>query len=433
MLRPYAVAAVLCASCSTPATDTATIPLNGRTFAMGSTTDCSDADGPACIGDRVPHKVRISSFALDDTEVTQRQYAACVHSGGCDSDGATFGAGDDTPVLVDDPALARKYCMARKTPMRLPTEAEFEFASRVASTGDETDYTWGSFSSPPSCERLPFAGCAEQRPRAVGTTPGDVSPSGIHDLAGSVPEWVEDDYSPYIGCADHLSYGELCWGKSGGCAATRCTTDGAICAHGCLAGPSTANPTGGDATAPVCGLPPDAALVIDPLVKGASPFGVIRGGGPTDNACAFAAFTRRHAAPKSFAAGFRCALSVDKLPRKPTLTYRFSVDGCPPNGRIRMLITLASGMPAAYSLDYFQIGASTPTSVTPMAGLVDDVPCEAVFVVYPPGTTDPITLKLNSVGSPTCLGASRMIALGAGDTPPAGTDSVPLASASDCL
>jgi hypothetical protein len=411
--------------------DTTTVTLNGGTFLMGSTKDCTDLDGTACAGDRVPHKVRVSAFAMDDTEVTQRQYAACVTAGMCAAAGANYGANDDTPVTVDDPELARKYCAARKTPMRLPTEAEFEFASRVLPDGTEVDFAWGDAS--PSCARVPYAGCAEQRPRVVGTTPGDASPSGVHDLAGNVPEWVEDNYSPYIGCADHLSYGELCWGKSNGCADMRCSSDGPLCAHGCLPQAASGNPTGGDAGAPVCGVPPDAALVIDPVARGGSPFGVIRGGGPTDSACAFAAFTRRHAAPKSFVAGFRCVLGGDKLPRRTQQTYRFAINGCPPNGRVRMVVDVGGGnTPAVYSLDYFATGASTPISVTAMSGLVEDLPCDAVFVLYPQ-QTDSITLKINTVGNPMCLGISRLISLALGDTPPNGIDSVPLASSMSCM
>ena len=38
----------------------------------------------------------------------------------------------------------------------------------------------------------------------MGTSPFDVTEAGIRDLAGSVPEWVEDNYDPFVGCFDRL-------------------------------------------------------------------------------------------------------------------------------------------------------------------------------------------------------------------------------------
>ncbi len=424
--RNLAFVAALALGCGGDAVDTSTIALQGGTFVMGATEACTDTAGAACLGDRTPHKVRVSPFALDDTEVTQRQYAACVRAGKCPSDGAQLAAEDDTPVLVDDPASARAYCASRATPMRLPTEAEFEYAARVAPNGALATYPWGD--EPPVCARLPMAGCSETRPRPVGSSPGDVSALGVHDLGGSVPEWVDDDYSPYIGCADHVSYGELCWGAGAGCADDRCAADGKACVRGCLPAPGAlAVSTGGGAMTPVCEQPPAAALRIDPVARGGSPFTVVRGGGPSDGACAFAGFARRYAAPKTFAAGFRCARSGDA--RKPAQTWRFAVAGCPDKARLRVRAHTADGMAAGYSLDWF--GAMGLASATADGGEVTDVPCDAPMVLWPPAG-DQILVEVSTVGQPTCLGASKMVKLADGDTPSVGLDSLPLMPSANC-
>jgi len=419
----------LAGACGSQAADSSTVALQGGTFLMGSTVGCNDSAGVACAGDRTPHKVRISPFAVDATEVTQRQYAACVGAGACASDGAQFAAGDDTPVLVDDPDLARKYCAARAKAMRLPTEAEFELAARLAPNGSLSTYPWGE--DPPSCARVPLAGCDETTPRPVGSSPGDVSALGVHDLGGSVPEWVEDSYSPYVGCADHLSYGELCWGDGNGCADDRCAGDGKACVRGCLPEPGVlSSSTGGSAMSPVCPAAPDAAQAIDPVTRG-GPFNVIRGGGPSDGACAFAAFSRRYAAPKSYAAGFRCARSGDLGPRNGSPTYRFSVGNCPPDGRLRVKAAVADGAAAAFTLDWFPSSASGVQSATATMGEVDDVPCDAVMVVWPPATTS-LTIQVNTSGQANCLGATKTVTLDKGDTPSPGLDAIPLAAANDC-
>ena len=48
---------------------------------------------------------------------------------------------------------------------------------------------------------------------AVGAdlfAPSDVSPDGVFGLVASVPHWVDDDYTPVLGCAGLVSYQDLC-------------------------------------------------------------------------------------------------------------------------------------------------------------------------------------------------------------------------------
>ncbi len=155
------------------------------------------------------HRVFLDAYWIDQTEVTNGQYAECVTSGGCTPPPAsssytnTYFYGnsqfDDYPVIRVYWNQAQAYC--EWAGRRLPTEAEWEKAAR----GENGNiYPWGNTFDG---SKLNFCdancsfdwadksiddGYADVSP--VGNFPNGVSPYGAYDMAGNVWEWVNDWY-----------------------------------------------------------------------------------------------------------------------------------------------------------------------------------------------------------------------------------------------
>jgi len=155
--------------------------------------------------------VRVLTFCIDATEVTQEAWAACVVRGPCPAmpDDCDAPRGPDYPVVCVSPEAAHEYC--RSVGKRLPTEAEWEKAARggceiiapeTCGPEDERTYPWGD--DPPTCEHANFWPREQPEPCSgtpdvVGVRPSGASPYGALDLAGNVREWVfepEGDFTP---------------------------------------------------------------------------------------------------------------------------------------------------------------------------------------------------------------------------------------------
>jgi len=187
---------------------------------MGEFNMGCDACNPSerCSADELPlHAVFLDEFAIDRTEVTNAEYAACVASEACNSpmynssrtrpDYYTNPLFADYPVLWVNHEDASRYCQWAYSGS-LPTEAQWEKAARGAS--DTLKFPWGY--AEPSCSLLNYthynpagyqACVGDTSP--VGSYPLGASPYSVLDMSGNVWEWVGDVYSstyysvsPYI-------------------------------------------------------------------------------------------------------------------------------------------------------------------------------------------------------------------------------------------
>jgi formylglycine-generating enzyme required for sulfatase activity len=195
-------------------------------FFMGSDLkDAADNEKPS-------HNVSVDSVCMDLYEVSAKKYKACSNEGKCRraptevewpritaSERETYSplcTGSD-PEKLDHPitcvtwAMADTYCKANDK--RLPTEAEWEFATRGP---DGRIYPWGD--DAPTAQHLNACdaqcvawakkhkvelkqlgsgddGFATTAP--VGSFPAGRSRFGPYDVVGNVWEWVADWYGDY--------------------------------------------------------------------------------------------------------------------------------------------------------------------------------------------------------------------------------------------
>ena len=159
--------------------------------------------------------VQLNPFYIDETEVTNGQYAQCVTAGACDpprSPNATYhetyygsSAFADYPVIFVNWYDAQTFCEWREA--RLPSEAEWEKAASFDPVQAlKLRYPWGdAFDG----TKLNFcdANCPAERhdlsfddghrdTAPVGSYGSGRSAIGIYDMAGNVMEWVHDWYDP---------------------------------------------------------------------------------------------------------------------------------------------------------------------------------------------------------------------------------------------
>ena len=180
------------------------VPIPAGCFDMGDNFDEGDID-------EVPvHYVCITSdFQLSKFEVTNAQYRTCVSTGSCSALAEIFSdtrfpyygvtAYDNYPLINVTWDQAKTYCewLATKlgTVMRLPREAEWEYASRGGLVGKR--YPWGNADPDLGCTLGPLTlNGAHYSPCSPNDTieVGSHAPNGfgLFDMAGNVWEWVSD-------------------------------------------------------------------------------------------------------------------------------------------------------------------------------------------------------------------------------------------------
>ncbi|MEM7332444.1 MAG: bifunctional serine/threonine-protein kinase/formylglycine-generating enzyme family protein [Chloroflexota bacterium] len=161
------------------------------------------------------HLIRLSAFFIDETEVTNREYALCVDDGACQppiSSAATYHEAyygdtsfDEYPVIFVNWFQAETFCTWRGG--RLPSEAEWEMAAGFdAEQALIFRYPWGDAfdgvkanycdSNCPIDRRDGEFDDGHQDTSPVGSFPDGRSPLGLYDMSGNVLEWVNDWYDP---------------------------------------------------------------------------------------------------------------------------------------------------------------------------------------------------------------------------------------------
>lgn len=174
--------------------------LPGGVFIVGDDEGESD--------ERPAHRANLSPFYIDETEISNREYALCVDDGACappDRSSATRYSSyygnptyDEYPVIFVSWYDAEQFCDWRDA--RLPTEAEWEYAASydpinqiklIYPWGDAFEGTFLNFNASGS----PWDdGYADTAP--ITAYPEGRSPLGIYNMAGNVMEWVQDWYDP---------------------------------------------------------------------------------------------------------------------------------------------------------------------------------------------------------------------------------------------
>ncbi len=162
-------------------------------FTMGSDDSGFDNEKPA-------HTVYLDAFWIDQTEVTNKQYAMCVSVSECSLPSSLKSPRrssgyysdprfEDYPVIYIDWFMAKTYC--EWTGWRLPTEAEWEKAARGT---DGRVYPWGN--DVPNGNLLNYNSYWTDT-SVVRQYPAGKSFYGAYDMAGNVWEWTSSLYMPY--------------------------------------------------------------------------------------------------------------------------------------------------------------------------------------------------------------------------------------------
>jgi formylglycine-generating enzyme required for sulfatase activity len=175
-------------------------------FTMGSENGNDD--------EKPVHTVYLDAFWIDQTEVTNKQYQACVDAGTCEPPSSSssyshpsyYGNSefDSYPVLNVNWDKANRYCEVWAGG-DLPTEAQWE---KAASWDEDNQtkrvYPWGNGFDGMKvnfCDKNCAFDWADKNvddryaeTAPVGSFPDGRSPYEVYDMAGNVWEWVNDYY-----------------------------------------------------------------------------------------------------------------------------------------------------------------------------------------------------------------------------------------------
>ncbi len=160
--------------------------VSGGSFTMGCTSEQSDD----YYGDEKPsHSVTVSSFYISKYEVTQKQWKSVVGS-----NPSSF-KGDNLPVENVSWTSVQKFISKLNEltgkKYRLPTEAEWEFASRGGTKSLGYKYSGGNDIDAVAW----YHGNSNSHSHSVGLKRSNEL--GLYDMSGNVLEWCSDWYAGY--------------------------------------------------------------------------------------------------------------------------------------------------------------------------------------------------------------------------------------------
>lgn len=188
-------------------------------FKMGSTDDqirtavamCNEVrEGGDCqfswFEDETPqHEICFDQpFWIDKYEVTNEQYGSSAGPPWCSERSIAASFLPQQPRNCVGWQSAANHCWNRgegprhaRTVVRLPTEAEWEYAARGP---DNLVYPWGNNWNP---QLANWEGVSNNHTMPVGSFPGGASWVGALDMSGNLQEWVNSLYDPYPYDSDH--------------------------------------------------------------------------------------------------------------------------------------------------------------------------------------------------------------------------------------
>ena len=162
------------------------------TFSMG----CSASAQWACYPDELPvHTVTLTNpYYIGRFEVTQSQWTAIMGSNPSAFQGPAYPGAGNQPVERVSWNMVQGFLKA--TGLRLPTEAEWEFACRAGTT--TAFHGWAANPNGTNIDSQVvsiawFASNSANRPRPVGGKPANGL--GLYDMHGNVFEWTSDWWS----------------------------------------------------------------------------------------------------------------------------------------------------------------------------------------------------------------------------------------------
>lgn len=139
------------------------------------------------------HQVRVSSFWIASTEVTNKQYDMLVK--GHKRPAESLGDNDPVTGITRDQAeeFARLLSEKEGKPYRLPTDAEWEYAARGGL--DQKDFPWGDNTG---IDTLCNTGLSGKPLKAVPVSSFPPNAFGLYDMVGNAGEWILDNDSDFL-------------------------------------------------------------------------------------------------------------------------------------------------------------------------------------------------------------------------------------------